>query len=249
MVLFEAERDSRLFPEPATSHWPNNSSRAGACGPIFFGRFIALLRILAGPLAGALQLRCPYFLAANAAGAVCWAEGTTAVVYFLAWPPKWMSVLLGGTGTGGHPRRRHDQAAEEPDRQADRPTGSRAQLGIPTGCPLGEPCDRISSSAAADESGATPAVRSTGTLVVKPARTASNAVAHAVIGRDSGDVDLVDVMCPQPIRQTDTIDLTPRNRCGQNRIHPCGTPPRRGRVEVGVEVRPGGPGHGAAAAG
>jgi membrane protein DedA with SNARE-associated domain len=50
---------------------------------VFFGRFIALLRILAGPLAGALRMRYRYFLAANASGAVFWAGGTTAVVYFL----------------------------------------------------------------------------------------------------------------------------------------------------------------------
>ena len=50
---------------------------------VFFGRFIALLRILAGPLAGALRMRYPHFLAANASGAICWAGGTTAVVYFL----------------------------------------------------------------------------------------------------------------------------------------------------------------------
>jgi membrane protein DedA with SNARE-associated domain len=49
---------------------------------VFFGRFIALLRILAGPLAGALKMRYPRFLAANAAGALCWAGGTTALVYF-----------------------------------------------------------------------------------------------------------------------------------------------------------------------
>lgn len=50
---------------------------------VFFGRFIALLRILAGPLAGALHMPYPKFLAANATGAVFWAGGTTAVVYFL----------------------------------------------------------------------------------------------------------------------------------------------------------------------
>ncbi len=50
---------------------------------VFFGRFIALLRILAGPLAGALRMRYGRFLAANATGAVCWAGGTTAVVYYL----------------------------------------------------------------------------------------------------------------------------------------------------------------------
>ncbi|NTY63746.1 VTT domain-containing protein [Mycolicibacterium sphagni] len=59
---------------------------------VFFGRFIALLRILAGPLAGALHMRYPKFLAANAAGAVCWAGGTTAVVYYLGIAAeKWLS--------------------------------------------------------------------------------------------------------------------------------------------------------------
>jgi len=59
---------------------------------VFFGRFIALLRILAGPLAGALRMRYPHFLAANATGAICWAGGTTAVVYFLGVAAeKWLS--------------------------------------------------------------------------------------------------------------------------------------------------------------
>ncbi|OBK73989.1 DedA family protein [Mycobacterium sp. 1274761.0] len=49
---------------------------------VFFGRFIALLRIFAGPLAGALKMRYARFLAANASGAVVWAGGTTAVVYY-----------------------------------------------------------------------------------------------------------------------------------------------------------------------
>ena len=59
---------------------------------VFFGRFIALLRILAGPLAGALRMRYPHFLAANASGAICWAGGTTAVVYFLGVAAeKWLA--------------------------------------------------------------------------------------------------------------------------------------------------------------
>ncbi len=59
---------------------------------VFFGRFMALLRILAGPLAGALRMRYPQFLAANASGALCWAGGTTAVVYFLGLAAeKWLS--------------------------------------------------------------------------------------------------------------------------------------------------------------
>ena len=58
---------------------------------VFFGRFIALLRIFAGPLAGALRMRYGRFLAANASGAICWAGGTTAVVYYLGLAAeKWL---------------------------------------------------------------------------------------------------------------------------------------------------------------
>lgn len=49
---------------------------------VFFGRFIALLRIFAGPLAGALKMRYPRFLWANVSGAICWAGGTTALIYY-----------------------------------------------------------------------------------------------------------------------------------------------------------------------
>lgn len=48
---------------------------------VFFGRFVALLRILAGPVAGALRMPYPRFLAANALGGLAWACGTTAAVY------------------------------------------------------------------------------------------------------------------------------------------------------------------------
>lgn len=50
---------------------------------VFFGRFIALLRIFAGPLSGSLRMVYPKFLAANVAGAICWAGGTTYLVYYL----------------------------------------------------------------------------------------------------------------------------------------------------------------------
>jgi membrane protein DedA with SNARE-associated domain len=49
---------------------------------VFFGRFVALLRIFAGPLAGALKMRYGRFLLANVSGALCWAGGTTALVYY-----------------------------------------------------------------------------------------------------------------------------------------------------------------------
>ena len=50
---------------------------------VFLGRFIAFLRILAGPLAGSLRMHYPKFLLANAAGGIVWAGGTTAAVYYL----------------------------------------------------------------------------------------------------------------------------------------------------------------------
>jgi membrane protein DedA with SNARE-associated domain len=50
---------------------------------VFFGRFVALLRIFAGPVAGALRMPYARFLAANALGGSFWAAGTTAVVYTL----------------------------------------------------------------------------------------------------------------------------------------------------------------------
>ncbi|MDP9166291.1 MAG: DedA family protein [Actinomycetota bacterium] len=59
---------------------------------VFFGRFIALLRIFAGPLAGALKMPYSHFLAANASGGLIWAGGTTAVVYYLGVAAeKWLS--------------------------------------------------------------------------------------------------------------------------------------------------------------
>jgi membrane protein DedA with SNARE-associated domain len=50
---------------------------------VFFGRFVALLRIFAGPLAGALRMHYRRFLVANVLGGICWAAGTTFAVYLL----------------------------------------------------------------------------------------------------------------------------------------------------------------------
>ena len=49
---------------------------------VFFGRFVALLRILAGPLAGALRVPYRKFLFANATGGVLWAGGTSFVIFY-----------------------------------------------------------------------------------------------------------------------------------------------------------------------
>jgi membrane protein DedA with SNARE-associated domain len=48
---------------------------------VFFGRFVALLRILAGPLAGALRVPYRKFLVANASGGIVWAFGTSFVIF------------------------------------------------------------------------------------------------------------------------------------------------------------------------
>jgi membrane protein DedA with SNARE-associated domain len=50
---------------------------------VFFGRFVALLRIFAGPLAGVLRMPYWKFLTANMLGGVVWAGGTTAVIYYV----------------------------------------------------------------------------------------------------------------------------------------------------------------------
>jgi membrane protein DedA with SNARE-associated domain len=58
---------------------------------VFMGRFIALLRIFAGPLAGALKMRYSRFLIANALGGIVWATGTTALIHFVgAVAEKWL---------------------------------------------------------------------------------------------------------------------------------------------------------------
>lgn len=48
---------------------------------VFVGRFIALLRIFAGPLAGVLRMPYWKFLIANVLGGIVWAGGTVAVIY------------------------------------------------------------------------------------------------------------------------------------------------------------------------
>ncbi|MEU2431938.1 DedA family protein [Streptomyces sp. NPDC007861] len=68
---------------------------------VFFGRFVALLRIFAGPLAGVLRMPYWKFLIANVFGGILWAGGTTAVVYSLgvvaeAWLKRfsWLGLVI-----------------------------------------------------------------------------------------------------------------------------------------------------------
>ncbi|MEV4185697.1 DedA family protein [Streptosporangium canum] len=91
---------------------------------VFFGRFVALLRILAGPLAGALRMPYWRFLTANVLGGIAWAGGTTAVVYYLgrvaekwlkgfSWAGLALAVLFGVATTLLVKRRAARMAAQE----------------------------------------------------------------------------------------------------------------------------------------
>ncbi|WP_217143611.1 DedA family protein [Streptomyces sp. AC627_RSS907] len=75
---------------------------------VFFGRFVALLRIFAGPLAGVLRMPYWKFLIANILGGILWAGGTTAVIYYVgvvaeswlkrfSWVGLVVAVLIGVT--------------------------------------------------------------------------------------------------------------------------------------------------------
>lgn len=50
---------------------------------VLLGRFVALLRIFAGPLAGITRMPYPKFLLCNAIGAVTWASAMVSLSYFL----------------------------------------------------------------------------------------------------------------------------------------------------------------------
>lgn len=89
---------------------------------VFFGRFVALLRIFAGPLSGSLKLPYPRFLIANAAGGILWAGGLTAAIYYLGevadtWFSRFSYValivaVLGGLAIGLIIKRKTARAAE-----------------------------------------------------------------------------------------------------------------------------------------
>ncbi|GGL95081.1 DedA family protein [Micromonospora yangpuensis] len=99
---------------------------------VFFGRFVALLRILAGPLAGMLHVPYRRFLVANAAGGLVWAFGTTYLIYTLgrvaehwlkdfSWIALAVAVLVGLGGTWWlRSRTRNPEPSDETD-PADSP--------------------------------------------------------------------------------------------------------------------------------
>lgn len=128
------DRLGRRFPK----HFgPAHIARAGhyfhryGMWTVFFGRFVALLRILAGPLAGALHMPYWRFLVANVLGGIAWAGGTTAVVYYLgraaerwlkgfSWAGLVLALLLGVATTLLVKRRAAALAGQE----AEEPVGA-----------------------------------------------------------------------------------------------------------------------------
>ncbi|MBV9024133.1 MAG: DedA family protein [Streptomycetaceae bacterium] len=96
------ERLGRRFPRhfgPDHLAQAERSFQRWGMWAVFFGRFVALLRIFAGPLAGALRMRYWKFLIANVLGGIVWAGGTTAGVYYIgvvaeAWLQKFSYLAL-----------------------------------------------------------------------------------------------------------------------------------------------------------
>lgn len=80
------DRVGRRFPSqfsPGQVAIAQRSFQRWGMWAVFFGRFVALLRIFAGPLAGVLKMPYGRFLTANALGGTVWAGGITAVVYYV----------------------------------------------------------------------------------------------------------------------------------------------------------------------
>ncbi|MCX4760420.1 DedA family protein [Streptomyces sp. NBC_01275] len=92
---------------------------------VFFGRFVALLRIFAGPLAGVLHMPYWKFLIANVLGGIVWAGGTTAVIYYVgvvaeSWLKRFsylglVVALLIGVASFLIVKRKAKRAAVEPE--------------------------------------------------------------------------------------------------------------------------------------
>ncbi|MEU8256393.1 DedA family protein [Micromonospora inaquosa] len=120
-------RLGRRFPKhlgPAQLARAEQSFARHGVWAVFFGRFVALLRILAGPLAGALHVPYRRFLLANAAGGLVWAFGTTYLLYTvgraaehwlkdISWAGLVLAVLAGLASTWWLRRRAHRVEAAE----------------------------------------------------------------------------------------------------------------------------------------
>lgn len=64
--------------EEARKQFTKNATKA-----VFFGRFVAILRIFAGPMAGIVEMPYQEFLLCNFGGATVWAAITVTISFFL----------------------------------------------------------------------------------------------------------------------------------------------------------------------
>jgi membrane protein DedA with SNARE-associated domain len=129
------ERLGRRFPKhlgpPHLAKAERTFERWGVWA-VFFGRFVALLRILAGPLAGALHVPYGRFLVANASGGIIWASGTAFAIYYagqaaerwlqnFSWAALAVAVLCGIASTLYLRRRAHRSFAASEPADTDKP--------------------------------------------------------------------------------------------------------------------------------
>ncbi|MET7470388.1 DedA family protein [Micromonospora sp. NPDC005222] len=134
------ERLGRRFPKhlgPAHLARAELSFARHGAWAVFFGRFVALLRILAGPLAGALRVPYRRFLVANAAGGLVWAFGTTYLLFYvgqaaehwlkdISWAGLVLAVVAGVVSTAWLRRRaKRLHPSETPDAPEPIPAADR----------------------------------------------------------------------------------------------------------------------------
>lgn len=136
------DRLGRRFPKHFSAQRVGNAERAvdrWGMRAVFFGRFIAWLRMFAGPLAGVLRMPYPRFLVANVSGAVVWAGGTTYAVYYAgkaaeAWLHRFSVIGLCVLGVAAvvafvvirRRRRRAAGSTEAGEQREDAPAAERA---------------------------------------------------------------------------------------------------------------------------
>ncbi|RSS62096.1 DedA family protein [Streptomyces sp. WAC07061] len=138
------ERLGRRFPKhfgPDQVAMAERSFDRWGMWAVFFGRFVALLRIFAGPLAGVLRMPYWRFLVANVLGGILWAGGTTAVIYYVgivaepwlkrfSWLALVVALLIGLTVTLVL-RSRMKKAAAEARAAEPSPRPATAPAGAP----------------------------------------------------------------------------------------------------------------------
>ncbi|MCM1983184.1 DedA family protein [Lyngbya confervoides] len=101
IVRFFKVEETRL--EELKDRFRNNASQA-----VFFGRFVTLLRIFAGPMAGIVEMPFGKFMFYNVVGAALWSATMVSLAFFageivpleqlLRWVGQFGVLILGGVG-------------------------------------------------------------------------------------------------------------------------------------------------------